>query len=60
MTQGTSVETSQVEVSDTVDALEAARRSHGPAVADLRQSEANAQNAAAEETRYRRRWRRKK
>ena len=53
-TQSTGVETAQLEVANTANALEAARRSHESAVADLQQSEANAQNAAAEEARYRR------
>ncbi len=53
-TQSTAVETSQLAIANATAALEAARQSHESAVAELQQSEANAQNAAAEEARYRR------
>ena len=52
-TQATAVETSQLEIGNATDALEAARRNHESALAELQQNEVNAQNAAAEEARYR-------
>ncbi len=52
-TESTTVATSQLEVANATAAVEAARRSHESAIADLRQTEASAQNAAAEELRYR-------
>ncbi len=52
--ESTAVETAQLAVANAANAVDAARRSHDSALADLAQSEANAQNAAAEEQRYRR------
>jgi membrane fusion protein (multidrug efflux system) len=52
-TEATGVSTAQAEVANAEAAMQAARQSHAASLADLRQAEANADNAAAEERRYR-------
>jgi membrane fusion protein (multidrug efflux system) len=52
-TEATNVSNANLSVADAEAALEAARQAHASALADLRQAEANAQNAAIEELRYR-------
>lgn len=52
-TEATNVSTARHEVANAQAAFEAARQNHASALADLRQAEANAENAAAEERRYR-------
>ena len=53
-TEATNVATTNLEVVNAEAALDAARQSHQAALADLQQAQANAQNAATEEQRYRR------
>jgi membrane fusion protein (multidrug efflux system) len=52
-TQASNVAAARLETANAAAALEAARQTYAAALADLRQAEANRDNAAAEERRYR-------